>query len=142
MTRPLFSESKLLTTTEILRRRSLERFGPGDHCTICEAPVEGFGFCVKCGTKITNAQRCSQCSSSTLRAGVCRDCLGDHAKFTTCLCGWMQDNPHYYFRSGWHIKRNTDGADEATELCPTYWSNEGREIDPEDRRRLKKDPVF
>lgn len=55
-------------------KKSLERYGPGDACTMCDAPVEGFGFCFHCSTKITNPVTCTNCGRSVLRAGVCIGC--------------------------------------------------------------------
>lgn len=134
--KPLFNESKLLTTIEALRRRALEKFGPGDKCTICEEPVQGFGWCISCGAAISNAQRCSRCGSPTIRRGVCRKCIGKRATTPVCSCGWMRSNDNYRFSNGWHLKIEADGPDTATELCPTYWSARGRRIQPDDKQRL------
>jgi len=129
------NESQLLTTAEKLRRVSLERFGPGDECTICEEPVVGFGFCVGCGETITNPMRCSACGADTFRKGVCRECAGNRTTIQGCECSWMPAIVDIDFVCGWHVKRK-EGQDTATELCPTYWKNQGREVDPNNRRRL------
>ena len=56
-------------------KRSLEDYGPGDACTICDSPVEGFGHCLYCGQRITDPITCTSCGRSVLRAGVCIDCI-------------------------------------------------------------------
>jgi hypothetical protein len=56
-------------------KRSLQDYGPGDACTICDAPVEGFGHCLHCGQKISDPVTCTNCGRSVLRAGVCFDCI-------------------------------------------------------------------
>ena len=56
-------------------KRSLEDYGPGDACTICDSPVEGFGHCFHCGQLITDPTTCTNCSRTVLRAGVCIDCI-------------------------------------------------------------------
>ena len=56
-------------------KRSLEEYGSGDACTICDAPVEGFGHCLNCGQRITDPTTCTSCGRSVLRAGVCIDCI-------------------------------------------------------------------
>jgi hypothetical protein len=55
-------------------KESEEKYGPGDACTICDAPVEGFGFCFHCSQKIVNPVNCVNCGRSVLRAGVCIGC--------------------------------------------------------------------
>jgi hypothetical protein len=55
-------------------RRSLEDYGPGDACTICDAPVEGFGHCFHCSARIVDPVTCVNCDRSVLRAGVCIGC--------------------------------------------------------------------
>ena len=129
------SESRLMTTAEKLRRVCLERFGSGDECTICEAEIEGFGFCVGCGERITDPMRCVSCGANVLRKGVCQGCAEDHVTVQSCGCSWMGRLPDIVFSNGWHVKRS-NGADTATELCPTYWEKQGRKVDPKNRRRL------